>query len=100
MNVSTISRSNPSDLMRPHRAADLSQMAANSKVLIDPCEEKQRLRVLYSQAKEGSSRAVNEVLLSRGKADYDRIRALADEARRAANSARSALEQHKQEHGC
>jgi hypothetical protein len=75
-------------------------MAANLKARIDLCEEKQRLRVLYSQAIEGNSSAVNKVLLSRGKQDYDRVRALADEARRALNSARSALEQHKQEHGC
>jgi hypothetical protein len=78
-------------------------MGANLKVRIDLCEEKQRLRVLYSRAVVDNSRAVNEVLLARGKTskeDYERFRLRGDEARRALNSARSALEQHKQQHGC
>jgi hypothetical protein len=78
-------------------------MGANLKVRIDLCEEKQRLRVLYRRAVVDNSRAVNEVLLARGKTskeDYERFRLRGDEARRALNSARSALEQHKQQHGC
>jgi hypothetical protein len=79
-------------------------LAANSKVRLHAlCEEKQRLRVLYSQAVDGHSSAVDAVLLARGKAskqDYDRARALGDQARAARDFARTALEQHKQQHGC
>ena len=73
-------------------------MAANIKVRIDLCEEKQRLPVLHSRAVLGNSRAVDEMLLTRGKPDSDRVRALADDARRVLNYARSALEQYKQKH--
>jgi hypothetical protein len=73
---------------------------ASPKVRIALCEEKQRLRVLYSRAVVGNSRAVNEMLLARGTSDFYRVRALADDARHALNSARSALERHKQDHGC
>jgi len=78
-------------------------MAATPKMHFDPCGEKQRLRVLYSQAVKANADAVNEVLFARGKApreEYERLRARGDEARRVLNSSRSALEQHKQEHGC
>jgi hypothetical protein len=64
------------------------------------CEEKQRLRVLYSQAFDGHSKAVNETVLARGKQGYEQVRAHSAEARRRLNDARSALEKHKQEHGC
>jgi len=46
------------------------------------------------------SRAADEMLLARGTLDFYRLRALADEARHALNSARTALERHKQEHCC
>jgi hypothetical protein len=75
-------------------------MAALVKVRIALCEEKQRLRVLYSRAVVDNSRAFNKQLLARGTFEFYQVRALADEARHALNSARSALEQHKQEHGC
>ena len=75
-------------------------MIARPKVRIALCEEKQRLRVLYSRAVVANSRAEDEMLLARGTLDFYRFRALADEARHALNSARSALEQHKQEHCC
>jgi hypothetical protein len=73
---------------------------ASHRIRLVLCDEKQRLRALYSRALEGHSRAVDAALLARGKPEYDRVRALADEARRALNSARSALEEHKQEHRC
>jgi hypothetical protein len=75
-------------------------MAALVKVRIALCEEKQRLRVFYSRAVVDNSRAFNKQLLARGTSEFYQFRALADEARHALNSARSALEQHKQEHGC
>jgi len=64
------------------------------------CEEKQRLRLRYSKALQDNDGAVDRLLLARGKPDYDRMRTLRDEARHALNAARTALEQHKQEHGC
>jgi len=64
------------------------------------CEEKQLLRLRYSQALKDNDRAVDNLVLARGKPDYDRMRALRDEARQTLNSARTALEQHKQEHCC
>jgi len=64
------------------------------------CEEKQRLRLLYSQALEENDKAVDNLVLARGKPDYDRMRVLRDEARSALNAARAALEQYKQEHCC
>jgi hypothetical protein len=67
------------------------------------CEEKERLRALYNSAAECCATAVNQVNLSRGKttqAEYNRARALVDEARSARDAAHLALEQHKQEHGC
>ena len=76
---------------------------ANPKTRIALCEEKQRLRVLYSRAVLANSRAIDDILLSRGKTskdEYERLRLRRDKARHALNSARSALEQHKQEHGC
>jgi ElaB/YqjD/DUF883 family membrane-anchored ribosome-binding protein len=76
---------------------------ANPKARIALCAEKQRLRVLYGQAVLDNSRAIDDILLSRGKTskdEYERLRLRRDKARHALNSARSALEQHKQEHGC
>jgi hypothetical protein len=70
------------------------------KALVMLCEEKQRLRLCYTQALEDNSRAVDNLLLARGKPDYDRLRVIRDEARHALNIARTALEQHKQEHSC
>lgn len=64
------------------------------------CEEKQRLRLRYSQAMEDNDRAVDNLVIARGKPDYDRMRAVRDEARSVLNAARTALEQHKQEHCC
>lgn len=64
------------------------------------CEEKQRLRLRYSQALRDNDTAVDSLLLARGKPDYDRMRALRDEARHSLNAARTALERHKQEHCC
>jgi len=65
-----------------------------------PCEEKRRLRLRYSQALEDNDRSVDKLVLARGKPEYDRMRVLRDEARSALNAARTALEQHKQEHCC
>jgi len=73
---------------------------ASPKAPVVLCEEKQRLRLRYSQAMEDSDRAVDNLVLARGKPDYDRLRGLRDEARHALNAARTALEQHKQEHCC
>ena len=75
-------------------------MIASPKSRLLLCEEKQRLRVLYSQALEGNSKAVDDALLARGTPEYDRVRALSDEARNVLNAARAALEKHKQAHGC
>ena len=74
-------------------------MVASPK-LVMLCEEKQLLRLRYSQALKDNDRAVDNLVLARGKPDYDRMRALRDEARQTLNSARTALEQHKQEHCC
>ena len=67
------------------------------------CAEKLRLRTLYGEALKCRDGAINDMLLVRGqvsKEEYERIRALADEARAALNLARQALERHKHEHGC
>ena len=64
------------------------------------CEEKQLLRLRYSQALKDNDRAVDNLVLARGKPDYDPMRVLRDEARSALNAARTALERHKQEHCC
>jgi hypothetical protein len=67
------------------------------------CAEKLLLRTLYGEALKRRDAAINAVLLIRGKVskqEYDRVRALADEARVALNLARQALEQHKQDHSC
>ena len=67
------------------------------------CDEKQRLRDRCSEATVQYASAVNAVMRSRGKVaeeEYGRIRDLVDEARNAARSARTALQQHKHEHGC
>jgi len=68
-----------------------------------PCEEKERLRALYNAAAECYATAVNQVNLSRGNStqvEYNRARALVDEARSTRDASHLALEQHKQEHGC
>ncbi len=67
------------------------------------CDERQRLRALYNAAAEHYTACVNEVNRVRGKTtkqEYDRARALVDEARDARNAARLSLEQHKEQHGC
>jgi len=74
-------------------------VVANPK-LVMLCEGKQLLRLRYSQALKDHDRAVNNLVLARGSPDYDRMRARRDEARSALNAARTALEQHKQEHCC
>jgi hypothetical protein len=61
------------------------------------------LREHCSQATVQYSAAVNAVMINRGKVDqeeYTRIRGMVDEARKASRAARTALEKHKQEHGC
>jgi hypothetical protein len=79
-------------------------VAANPNFhLLPPCKEKQRLRSIYAQAVERHNRLVNEVTAVRGKVskeEYERVRALADNARNARTVARQALEQHKREHRC
>ena len=70
---------------------------------LDPCEEKHRLRVLLNAAAKHYAATVNDANLSRGKTskeEYDRIQAVVDEARKTAEAAHHALEQHKKEHGC
>jgi hypothetical protein len=67
------------------------------------CEEKERLRALYNAAAECHDTAVIRVNQSRGnttQTEYNRARALVDEARSTRDAAHLALEQHKQEHGC
>ena len=67
------------------------------------CDERQRLRALYNAAAEHYAACVNEVNRVRGKTtkqEYDRARALVDEARMARDTARQSLEQHKEQHGC
>ena len=67
------------------------------------CEERQRLRILYNAASKAHATAVNNVLVSRGKTtqqEYERVRALADDAKMARNAARLALQRHAEEHGC
>lgn len=67
------------------------------------CDERQRLRALYNTAAEHYTACVNEVNRVRGKTtkqEYDRARALVDEARMARDTARQSLEQHKEQHGC
>jgi hypothetical protein len=61
---------------------------ANAKLAIRHCEEKQRLRLRYSQALKENDRAVDNLVLARGKPVYARARALRDEARSALNTAR------------
>ena len=68
-----------------------------------PCDEKQRLTILYNAAAERFAACVNDVNQVRGqtsKNEYDRVRALADEARNSRNTTRLSLEQHKKDHGC
>lgn len=68
-----------------------------------PCKERQRLRILHDAASARYSTAVNDALISRGKKskeDYERLRAVVNDARDARNAARLALHQHKREHGC
>ena len=71
--------------------------------LLPPCEERQRLRLLYNMAAERYAAAVNDVNRIRGKTsteDYERFRAVLDEARNARNASRLALAQHRRGHGC
>ena len=79
-------------------------MAANPPFrLLPPCEERQRLRLLYNAAAQRYATAVNDVNRIRGKTseeDYERFRAVLDEARNARNESRLALAQHKRAHGC
>jgi hypothetical protein len=73
------------------------------KAHLPPCEERQRLRILYEVAAKSYSTAINEVLASRGKTpkqEHDRVRAFMEEARSASKAAQLALQAHRQEHGC
>ena len=87
-----------------HELADIVDVViAAQMVRLVLCDEKQRLRILYSQAVEIHKSAVDGLIHARGRVsvqEYDRRLAVRDEAGRALSSARSALEQHKQEHGC
>jgi hypothetical protein len=68
-----------------------------------PCEEKERLRVIYNVASEHYATAVNDVTVTRGKTskqEYDRLQSLVDEASNARVRAHLALERHKEKHGC
>jgi hypothetical protein len=67
------------------------------------CDEKQRLTILYNAAAERFAACVYEVNQVRGhtsKNEYDRVRAVADDARNSRNAARLSLEQHKKDHRC
>jgi len=71
--------------------------------VIPLCEERRRLRSVYSQTVTRHSRAVEEVIQLRGKVameEYQRLRACADQARQARSTARLALDHHREEHGC
>jgi hypothetical protein len=68
-----------------------------------PCEDKERLRVIYNVASEHYTTVVNDVTVTRGKTskqEYDRLQSLVDEARKARDLAHLALERHKHKHGC
>ena len=68
-----------------------------------PCEEKERLRVIYNVASEHYATTVNDVTVTRGKTskqEYDRLQSVVDEARNARDLAHLTLEHHKQKHGC
>jgi hypothetical protein len=68
-----------------------------------PCEEKERLRVIYNAASEHYATTVNDVAVTRGKTskqEYDRQQSLVDEARNVRDLAHLTLERHKQKHGC
>jgi hypothetical protein len=59
--------------------------------------------MLYRLAAEQHSHAINEAVGVRGsvsKEEHDRLRVIAEEARSARDTARIALRQHTQEHGC
>jgi len=64
------------------------------------CDEKQRLRLRYSLALKDNDWAMDNLLRSRGTPDYDRMLVNRNQTRNALNAARTALEQHKQEHCC
>ena len=84
-------------------AGSAGRLNATPAPHLPPCEEKERLRVLYNAAAECYATAVNEVNISRGQTtqeEYNHSRALLDEARNVRDAARLVLEQHKQEHGC
>ena len=66
-------------------------------------KEKHRLLDLYKSEVAKYSAAVGDLNLSRGKTsqpEYDRLVILSDEAWKAADSARLALERHSNKHGC
>jgi hypothetical protein len=78
-------------------------VAANPIHLLPVCEEKERLRSLYRKAADAYTAAVNDLIAIRGKTteeDYHRVRGVLTEARNARDTARRALEEHKQKHGC
>jgi len=64
---------------------------------------RERLRSLYKTSVEAYTAAVNDLVALGGKIteeEYSRVRTVLTEARNTRDAARSALEQHKQEHGC
>lgn len=67
------------------------------------CEVKRRLLDVYQEVVAHYSITVGDVAAARGKTlkqDYDRLQALADVAKDAAEAARLALARHAKEHGC
>jgi hypothetical protein len=67
------------------------------------CEERERLRSLYKTSIEAYTAAVDDLIALGGKIteeEYSGVRTVLTEARNTRDAARSALEQHKQEHGC
>jgi hypothetical protein len=67
------------------------------------CEEKYRLLNVYKAKVSVHSAALNDLALAFGKLstqEYDRLWALADQARSDAEAASLALFEHTREHGC
>ena len=87
----------------PYAECRVVQRTPTSAIL-PPCVEKQRLRMVYSGAAARHTRAVDEVLRVRGGTasaqELEHAKAVADKTRKARSLARTALEHHKQEHGC
>ena len=78
-------------------------LAARPFRMMTPCTEKTRLRTTFQSAADQHDRVLEETVRARGsvaKQEYERLRAIENQARADRNAARLALERHKEEHGC